>query len=387
MSETSLQWRRPRSPERFESASAFFYDGWNPILETRTTPTTTNALSYLWGLDLSGSLQGAGGVGGLLAVTDSEMGTSYPTYDANGNVSEYVSPTGTVLSHYDYSPFGEILISTASHHSPFRFSTKYHDPETGTLYYGYRHYSPRLGRWLSRDPLEENGGDNLLLFCFNAPIGQFDFLGFSSLGGQVGISDFFQFPDSFDLSDLSDIPDFVPQPDENYKPDTSDGLSYREAVLTYFFSNITELSIPADKVGIPIEKELEPCSVKKSRPIEKRGNWESFQTMSHFGWKMGGPGRVEWRLSGSLQFDENCCWVFTGTLIVLDDEFDFNPQKWGTRDNNPNWIQRRIGWNPVRYPKETMTRTVHLFETYLDRHLILKFTPAVIELSGCCDET
>ena len=138
-----------------ESSSTFLYDGWNPISETRTTPYSTNTLSYLWGLDLSGSLQGAGGVGGLLAVTDSEIGTSCPTYDANGNISEYVSQSGDILSHYDYSPFGELLISTAPHPSPFRFSTKHHYPETDTLYYGYRHYSPRLGRWLSRDLIAE----------------------------------------------------------------------------------------------------------------------------------------------------------------------------------------------------------------------------------------
>ncbi|MBR1609787.1 MAG: RHS repeat-associated core domain-containing protein [Kiritimatiellae bacterium] len=83
-------------------------------------------------------------------------------YAANGNVSEYVSPSGAILSHYDYSPFGELLIATSSHPAPFRFSTKYHDPETDTLYYGYRHYSPRLGRWLSRDPLEENGARSQL---------------------------------------------------------------------------------------------------------------------------------------------------------------------------------------------------------------------------------
>ncbi|MBR1609764.1 MAG: hypothetical protein IJ678_09150, partial [Kiritimatiellae bacterium] len=152
-----------------ETSSTFLYDGWNPLRETAVqyeiassgtglpgdatsllSPAVTNALAYLWGLDLSGTVQGAGGGGGLLAVTDSEMGTSCPTYDANGNVSEYVSPTGTVLSHYDYSPFGELPVSTASHPSPFLFSTKHHDPETDTLYYGYRHYSPRLGRWLSR---------------------------------------------------------------------------------------------------------------------------------------------------------------------------------------------------------------------------------------------
>ncbi|MCF7674469.1 MAG: hypothetical protein K9N23_12895 [Akkermansiaceae bacterium] len=41
-------------------------------------------------MDLSGSMQGAGGVGGLLAIVDAAEGPRhYPTYDGNGNVSEY----------------------------------------------------------------------------------------------------------------------------------------------------------------------------------------------------------------------------------------------------------------------------------------------------------
>ncbi|MBR1609545.1 MAG: RHS repeat-associated core domain-containing protein, partial [Kiritimatiellae bacterium] len=81
----------------------------------------------------------------------------------------------------DYSPFGELLISTAPHPSPFRFSTKHHDPETDTLYYGYRHYSPRLGRWLSRDPLGENGGLNLFVFLENSGGGSLDMLGLTKV--------------------------------------------------------------------------------------------------------------------------------------------------------------------------------------------------------------
>ena len=40
------------------------------------------------------------------------------------------------------APFGDGVLST-----------KYTDQETGLVYYGYRYYSPGLGRWLSRDPL------------------------------------------------------------------------------------------------------------------------------------------------------------------------------------------------------------------------------------------
>jgi RHS repeat-associated protein len=50
----------------------------------------------------------------------------------------------------------------------YRFSTKYHDQETDLYYYGYRYYSPELGRWLNRDPLYDNRPDNALSKLANA---------------------------------------------------------------------------------------------------------------------------------------------------------------------------------------------------------------------------
>ncbi len=58
-----------------------------------------------------------------------------------------------------HDPFGDTLRSTGPRASanPWRFSTKYTDQESGWLYYGYRYYAPKLGRWVSRDPLGERG--------------------------------------------------------------------------------------------------------------------------------------------------------------------------------------------------------------------------------------
>ena len=69
---------------------SFVYDGWNMVQETISNPQSAISNSFVWGLDLSGSLQGAGGVGGLLAVISplplGEGSTVYlPCYDANGN--------------------------------------------------------------------------------------------------------------------------------------------------------------------------------------------------------------------------------------------------------------------------------------------------------------
>jgi RHS repeat-associated protein len=127
-------------------------------------------------------MQGAGGVGGLLVVTDhGSLSTDhfYPTYDGNGNVSEYLDGTGAIVAHYEYDPFGRIVVESGSQAADFahRFSTKPVDSVTGLLYYGYRWYDPVTGRWPSRDPIEEEGGINLYGFVGNEPIYKFDQLG------------------------------------------------------------------------------------------------------------------------------------------------------------------------------------------------------------------
>ena len=61
--------------------------------------------------------------------------------------------------------------------NPFRFSTKYQDDETDLLYYGYRYYNASTGRWLSRDPIAENGGENLYAVWRNDYINKFDLFG------------------------------------------------------------------------------------------------------------------------------------------------------------------------------------------------------------------
>lgn len=48
-----------------------------------------------------------------------------------------------------------------------RYSTKYYDAESDLYYYGYRYYAPSLHRWLTRDPIAEEGGLNLYGFCEN----------------------------------------------------------------------------------------------------------------------------------------------------------------------------------------------------------------------------
>jgi RHS repeat-associated protein len=164
------------------SDTRFIYSGWNLIAEYDLVPGTSNLVlkrSYTWGLDWSGTVDGAGGVGGLLMAQEGSAQYLY-AMDGNGNVSAVVNRSGgATVAEYEYSPFGELLraSNTYAQTNPFRFSTKYTDNETGLVYYGKRYYSPSTGRFLGRDPSGEQGGLNLFAFVNNNPVNVWDLLG------------------------------------------------------------------------------------------------------------------------------------------------------------------------------------------------------------------
>jgi RHS repeat-associated protein len=154
----------------------FLYDGWNLMAEW-DGPTGTLVGSFMWGMDLSGSMQGAGGVGGLVSVKPSGAAAHFAAYDGDGNVAALVDGSaGTGSASYEYSPFGETIRATGTMAlaNPLRFSTKFSDDESDFLYYGYRYYNPSTGRWLNRDPLDEQGGRNLYGFCLNNSVDNCD---------------------------------------------------------------------------------------------------------------------------------------------------------------------------------------------------------------------
>ena len=155
----------------------FLYDGWNLVAELDATGRTHR--THLWGLDLSGTQQGAGGVGGLIstaaATTDSAI---FISFDGNGNVTgELESDFGRTVTTASYDAFGNVATQTGESVSSFTFSTKFLDSETDQPYYGFRYYSAFYGKWLSRDPIDEQGGLNLYGFIENDGPNKWDFLG------------------------------------------------------------------------------------------------------------------------------------------------------------------------------------------------------------------
>jgi RHS repeat-associated protein len=172
-----------------ESDTHYTYWDWNVIEEHRDIAGASDETRRLiWGEDLSGSFQGAGGVGGLLAQ---EYGSTrwFYHYDGNGNITELTDNAGSTVATYRYTAFGDVWSSSGSAASKnqYRFSTKPLDEEVlrsssgafnaGLYYYGFRYYDPVTGRWPNRDPIGEQGGLNPYGMVGNNPINLVDFDG------------------------------------------------------------------------------------------------------------------------------------------------------------------------------------------------------------------
>ena len=154
----------------------YFYDGQLLVYEHITQQDGAIVeIDYVWGKDISGTRDGACGIGGLLYLK--RNGIFYiPFFDAYGNVLGYTDAQGNIVAEYAYDPFGKIVGKSGvmSDDFAFRFSTKYYDIELDLYYYTYRYYNPQLMRWLTEDPIAEDGGLNLYGFCGNNPVCRYD---------------------------------------------------------------------------------------------------------------------------------------------------------------------------------------------------------------------
>jgi RHS repeat-associated protein len=164
------------------SKTLYIYDG-NRVIQERDI-NNNPTVSYTRGMDLSGTLEGAGGIGGLLARSDGYSAGNWTDHnyyhaDGNGNITYLVNGSQTLAASYRYDPFGNTISSSGSYAvaNVYRFSSKECHVNSGMYYYLYRFYDPNLQRWINRDPIVENGGINLYEFCGNSPLLYEDALG------------------------------------------------------------------------------------------------------------------------------------------------------------------------------------------------------------------
>ena len=166
----------------------YLYDG-NLIIQERDANNNVLA-TYTRGLDLSGGLSGAGGIGGLLSRTAGANSYYYHS-DGAGNITAMLDGNENVAARYLYDPFGRVLgqWGALAGANPMQFSSMPLAPASGLSLYPFRAYDPALQRWLSRDPLGEAGGINLYGFVGNSALNAVDPLGMDNFS--VGSSENF----------------------------------------------------------------------------------------------------------------------------------------------------------------------------------------------------
>jgi len=146
----------------------YFYDGLKVVAEgTGQSDKTYYTL-------------GPGAIGGI--ICRDENGTKYwYHYDRLGNVVGVTNAYGSVASLYTMDAFGNVLekgnggylYEHTTDPQPYHLTTKEYDPDSRLYYFHARWYDPETGRFISRDPLSNPGGERVLTpytYCLNNPL-------------------------------------------------------------------------------------------------------------------------------------------------------------------------------------------------------------------------
>ncbi len=102
--------------------------------------------------------------------------TYYYHADALGSIIAITNSTGQVVQRYEYNSFGEITYQQDPNFvQPYTYTGREYDEESGLYYYRARYYDPKIGRFISEDPIGLDGGDvNLFGYVGNSPVNKID---------------------------------------------------------------------------------------------------------------------------------------------------------------------------------------------------------------------
>ncbi|WP_456022672.1 RHS repeat-associated core domain-containing protein [Pseudomonas protegens] len=107
----------------------------------------------------------------------------YYQLDHLGTPQELTDYSGDIVWSAQYDAYGKVAALTLAGddylNQPLRFQGQYFDGESGLHYNRHRYYDPRLGRYLTPDPIKLTGGLNQYQYVPN-PTGWVDPLGLSS---------------------------------------------------------------------------------------------------------------------------------------------------------------------------------------------------------------
>ena len=172
--------------------SELTYDGLGRLASIRLTTngSQANFRRFVWGPDGVSEERDAAGVvtkrffgQGVQLVTGTNAGLFYYTRDHLGSIRELTDGSGNVRARYAYDPFGRRTKVSGDVDADFGFAGMFWSAETGLSLTPARPYSADLGRWLTRDPLdnaEMEQGPNLYAYVGSNPVNLVDPSGLQS---------------------------------------------------------------------------------------------------------------------------------------------------------------------------------------------------------------
>jgi RHS repeat-associated protein len=139
----------------------FHYDLSGHIIAETDASTNQTLAEYVY---LEDNLLAMVRQGNVYYFHNNNLGTPQILTDGSGNV----------VWKALYNPFGMAQITVKTVENPFRLPGQYYDAETGLHYNGFRYYHPKIGRYLTPDPIGLEGGINLWAYVAGNPVGQSD---------------------------------------------------------------------------------------------------------------------------------------------------------------------------------------------------------------------
>ena len=144
------------------------------------TPSTGISTNFIYdGQDVARDLNSDGstvdylngpGIDNKLRLTDSRLAATGPLYflqDQLGSTTALTNSLGVAVSQINYDSFGNP--SAGANLTRYTYTGREFDSDTGLFYYRARWYDPKVGRFISEDPIGLAGGINQFAYVGNDP--------------------------------------------------------------------------------------------------------------------------------------------------------------------------------------------------------------------------
>ena len=95
--------------------------------------------------------------------------------DTLGSIIAITDPNHTVVQRYTYDAYGNLTNTlNPDFQQPYAYTGREYDAESGLYYYRARYYDPKVGRFISSDPIGLAGGLNTYAYVDNNPLNWID---------------------------------------------------------------------------------------------------------------------------------------------------------------------------------------------------------------------